>query len=917
MESADEFMQFMLAAMELNARHRPLRLRLAYADGINDDVLLPQQVDGREAICAGLEYRIRCVSLDAHLPLKQFIGVPAELQIVTDAGQLRSVCGIVAQASAGLSDGGLATYQLVLHDALTLMEKRRNTRVFRGKTELEIVELLIAEWRLGNTIIGATFACEIDQALAGRHFPARELTMQHNESDAAFIRRLLRRRGISWVIQPGAARHGTSEAMPSHVLLLFDDASRLPENVAPVIRYHRADATEESDTITAWGAVRTLQAGSMGRHSWDYAAPRNRQFMQTDAGGMADQGASGNCLAASLDDYFVATPHMGNDAEDFRQLGLLAMARHDVETKCFHGEGVVRSLCAGQQFSLEGHPEIDQHRPDARRFLVTALEVHASNNLPRALDARIARLFAASDWLAQGATWVAGETGPETPRYRMRFSCVRSSVALVPAFDPQRDVPKPQLQSAIVVGPSGEEVHCDEQGRIKVRFPATRAADHAHAQGSGASDTERDTAWLRVVSNWAGDGQGSAHQCGTLALPRIGSEVLIGFLAGDPDRPIVLGQLFNAVAPPPALSKRGALPGNRYLAGMRSREVRGQGGNQLRFDDTPRQISAQLASDHATTELNLGFLVEPRAGGAGQQRGDGFELRSDHGGAIRSGKALLLSAWQRLDATGGQLSAEEHLALMQECLDLFKSMGEYAGAHQALPVDVAPAVALKEAVAGAVAPTASLTAPAGLALSSPKTIVSYAGVNVDTVAQQHVHVIAGQRCSMQAGEGVSVFAHKGGITQIAHHGKFLMQSQFDEMQLNAAKALKLTANTRMIGMAQDEITFMTAGGAYLKLAGGSVELGGPGALTIKTDGHHWNGPASSKAELPSFDEGDLGRMPQVLSGLDDSPVSGVKIVVDREDGSQQVVDADSEGKGAAIVGDSLEKLRVRIFRPRD
>ena len=215
------------------------------------------------------------------------------------------------------------------------------------------------------------------------------------------------------------------------------------------------------------------------------------------------------------------------------------------------------------------------------------------------------------------------------------------------------------------------------------------------------------------------------------------------------------------------------------------------------------------------------------------------------------------------------------------------------------------------------APAASLTAPAGLALSSPKTIVSYAGVNVDTVAQQHVHVIAGQRCSMQAGEGVSVFAHKGGITQIAHHGKFLMQSQFDEMQLNAAKALKLTANTRMIGMAQDEITFMTAGGAYLKLAGGNVELGGPGALTIKTDGHHWNGPASSKAELPSFDEGDLGRMPQVLSGLDDSPVSGVKIVVDREDGSQQVVDADSEGKGAAIVGDSLEKLRVRIFRPRD
>ncbi|OYO29870.1 type VI secretion system Vgr family protein [Janthinobacterium sp. PC23-8] len=921
MDGSGDFMQFMRMAKELGAGNRPLRLRLAYADGLNDDIVLPQQVDGSETVCGGMQYTICCVSLDAHLPLKQFIGVAAELLIVTDEGRLRSVCGIIAQASAGQSDGGLAAYRLVMHDALALMEKRRNTRVFRSKNELDIVELLIAEWRLGNPVISAAFACEVDQALAGRHFPARELTMQHNESDAAFIRRLLARRGIAWVIRPGRRPPGATRTAPgdtpAHTLFLFDDARRLPDNTAPVIRYHRAGATEHSDTFTAWGAVRTLQAGSIGLHSWDDAAPRNRPFMQMALSGAADQGPNGNRWAASVDDYFVATPHLGDGSDDFRQLGLLAMARHDLDTKCFHAEGVVRALAAGQHFSLAGHPEIDRHRPEERRFFVTALEVHATNNLPLQLDALVARLFAASGWATQEAGRADGQAQPGMPRYRMRCTCMRSGVALVPAFDPQRDVPQPQLQSAIVVGPAGEEVHCDGQGRIKVRFPATRAADHAHAQGSGASDTERDTAWLRVVSNWAGDGQGSAHQCGALSLPRVGAEVLIGFLAGDPDRPIVLGQLFNAVAPPPALSKRGALPGNRYQSGLRSREVRGQRGNQLRMDDTPAQISAQLASDHAATELNLGFLVEPRAGGAAAQRGDGFELRSDSGGAIRSGKALLLSAWKRLDAAGGQLSANEHLALMQECLDLFKSLGEYGAAHQALPLDASPAAALKDDVATAAAPTASLTAPAGLALSSPKTIVSYAGVNVDTVAQQHVQLSAGQHCSIHAGKGISVFAHQGGIAQIAHHGKFLMQSQFDEMQLNAAKALKMTANTSLIGIAQDDITFMTAGGAYLKLSGGKVELGGPGALTIRTDGHHWNGPASATAELPGFGEAELGRVPQAVSILDGSPVKGVKIVIDREDGTRQVFDADGEGKAEAIVGDTLEKLKVRIFRPRD
>ena len=132
----EDFAQWLAVDKALTTDKRALRLRLAYPEGINEDVLLPQRISGSEAICGGIEYRILCVATEAQLPLKQFIAVPAELQIVTDRGQLRRVCGIVAEACAGQSDGGLATYQLVLRDGLALMEKRVNTRVFRNKHAL-------------------------------------------------------------------------------------------------------------------------------------------------------------------------------------------------------------------------------------------------------------------------------------------------------------------------------------------------------------------------------------------------------------------------------------------------------------------------------------------------------------------------------------------------------------------------------------------------------------------------------------------------------------------------------------------------------------------------------------------------------------------------------------------------------------
>lgn len=141
----------------LSEAKRPIRLRLSQEKQVLDNVLLVKRVAGNETLCGGLEYRLLCVSTRSDLPLKEFIAVPIELQFVTDRGDVRAVCGIVAQAAAGRSDGGLATYELVVRDALALMEYRTNTRVFRNQNELDITEIILREWRQNNLVLAKAF----------------------------------------------------------------------------------------------------------------------------------------------------------------------------------------------------------------------------------------------------------------------------------------------------------------------------------------------------------------------------------------------------------------------------------------------------------------------------------------------------------------------------------------------------------------------------------------------------------------------------------------------------------------------------------------------------------------------------------------------------------------------------------------
>lgn len=834
MQNGNELASFIQSDKWLNGNHRPIRLTLFHRRGCSNDVLLPQLVRGKESVCGGFEYEVNCVATSDNLPLKEFIGIPATLEFVNDRRELRKLSGLVARASAGDSDGAIASYQLILRDAMAFMERRVNTRVFRNSSWPDIVAVVLKQWSQLNSVLAGTFDFEFAPGFRLDRYPEREQTIQFNESDAEFVRRLMARSGIGWYFRPGRSRtsqreHRAPEPTSAHTLVLFDGQSDLAQNAAGVVRYHRDHATEQRDSVTRWRATREFQAGSTGIFSWDYKRPGSTPSMSVEVSSKADQGQAGNELAAGLQEFIVESPHVGTDDQELHRLGLL---RKELDTKHFTGEGTVRDFCAGEYFTIKDHPEIDDHPASERDFVIVSVEVSARNNLPKTLEERVHRLFESNGWPGNRTTFSDLHADPHATPFRMRFEAVRRFVPIVPRFDPRTDLRDPGVQSAIVVGRETDVVHCDEYGRVKIRFPATDLPDQQDHPATAAPKAGTDSAWVRVATHWAGTGD---SQCGALTLPRVGTEVLVAFLGGDPDKPIIISQLFNGQALPPPLSDRARLPLTRFLSGMRSQEIHGTRANQLRFDDTPREISARLASDDGASQLNLGWLTHPRDDRR-QPRGEGAELRSDNAVAIRGGKGVLITAARSERARGNQLDRAELIGLAEGLRDIADQLAKLAQTHANDPASGPQLAQLVDklrhldqgtnvAEGGNGSGGASIVAisgPAGIVMASHENLVIGAEKNIDLVTAADFHVATGGKTSAQAAQGISMFTNDGGMKHIAARGNMQTEAQDGSIELLAKKVMDLISTTDWINIKARKGIRLYGGGSELKISADGI-----------------------------------------------------------------------------------------------
>jgi type VI secretion system secreted protein VgrG len=392
----------------------------------------------------------------------------------------------------------------------------------------------------------------------------------------------------------------------------------------------------------------------------------------------------------------------------------------------------------------------------------------------------------------------------------------------------------------------------------------------------------------------------------------------------DPSRPIIVARAHDYNHMPTAFSKTGNLPGNAALAGIRSKELYGQRYNQLLMDDTPGEIRTQLESEHAKSQLNLGFLTHERNVSA-TPRGEGFDLRTDAWGSVRAAHGLFLTTDSRPRGIGTALSRDELIARLEEALILAKSLGDFAAQHQGNPSDPKPQETLTKAVKdwghGSNAekgdngghPVVAVSAPAGIALGTPKSATIATGEHIDLIAEHNQHLTAGQKMNLHAGQGISQFAQNGGIKSIANHGKHITQAQDDDVQISADQSVTVTASLGHILVAAEQHITLTSGGAYIKIANGNIDIHAPGSVSVKGANYALTGPTSMQAELPNFGKGDTGKKFVLNYGMSRTPVPDQPYKLTMDDGQVIEGKTDSLGQTSLAQKDQMRIANVDIL----
>ena len=834
-----------------------------------DDRLLPQTVEGEEALSGCYKYIVKGLSPDFFIPLDGLLGQSAQLDILTSTGGLLEAgdgyitrCGLITEARALPSDGGFAQYQLTIEPPLALLRHRRTSRVFQDRTVPQIVQQILKEHIAANPAIAALLKTEFNLT---KPYPERSYCLQYRETDLEYVERILAEEGIAYRFE-----HELGD-VPTVKFIAFDDPWSLPQASQGAVRFHRADATEASDSLTEWTQTRRIGPASASLASFDYKPVRTFN---------ANQGSSASedsiQAEASLEDYDAQGLYYGKDNADLYRYAALRQDVHERQKGGYAAHGNMRGLLAGQWFELQNHPAFEKQPAEEREFVACKLAFVARNNFPQSFTKHLT----AAVGVAEGGV-----------PYEVRISARQRGLPLNPAYAHTHHAKPtaPTLQTALVTGPKGEtEVYTDELGRIKVQFHWQRPGEHPEF---GANLDDRSSCWVRVAYPGAGSAWG--HQ----SLPRVGQEVLIGFIESDIDRPIITGVLHNGEQPNPWFSGLGSLPANRALTGIKTKEFNGQQYNELVFDDTTDQVRTRLSTEYGKTQLNQGYLTHPRHDGQADPRGDGFELRTDRQGALRAGEGLLITTEPQPGATGNQLDRQQALHVLESGRKNAQMLAEAAGKQNADVPETGPeerneegqkgqktkAGHIEHMVEAAKAwenntntdlkgeaasngtagrqPVLLLSGVGGICLVTPQELVCAAGKNLDTVSQRDTQQSTARRWIHNAGKRISLFvmgiADKYNLKLTTAKGHAKLEAQTGNIEITGDKSLRVRATKKKITATAGTELLVVCGGAYIRLKGGNIEFGCPGSLSFKSAGHRVDGPTSMEVEKKSFGSSKL------------------------------------------------------------
>ncbi|MGI4845766.1 MAG: type VI secretion system Vgr family protein [Janthinobacterium lividum] len=687
-------------------QHRRM-LRLSTVAG--EDVLLAETLRGDEEISRGFEFDVAALSLDAAIPLKSLMGHPVLVELLTGVGaeQRRPFHGHIVEAELTGANGGFARYRLTIKPWTAFMALGRDSRIFQDKTVFDILDTVFKAYdRKGRLAPAWRFDIQ-DRSI----YPQRSITTQYQESDLVFAQRLMHEEGLFYFFEHEA--NPDSPSFGSHTLVIADHNGAFAPNAQADVRFSRSGAVMEEDSIDRWRTELRAQTNAIELGTWDYRTCRMRQVWSSS------QEREDLCTRDTLGPYAFPTREHGQRIAD-NQLQAL-QARREMHI----GAGTVRTLAAGTTFTLHGHSKYDGGA-DAS-FAVVRVSHLAYNNMRADTGNALTRLLgpcarrAANDADLASSIHAAGSKAGERPVYRNRIDAIRSNVPYRSSDTDgqgrllQRRPAVGGQQTAVVVGPPGAVIHTDRDHRIKVQFHWQRGVASHSRQGhpspdghTGAPGDDRAGIWVRVATPLAPI---AGANWGSHALPRVGQEVLVDFLEGDIDRPVVIGAVYNGKGRNDAQHNQfvhgaGVATGNApmwfpgeegghahpaALSGIKSQALRtsqeGTGPySQLLFDDSPGEarIALQCHADAhtGTAELNLGHLRHQVDNQRLNPVGFGAELTTEHSVALRAGRGMLLTTSQAPPSVA-QLESREAASQIEQTAQLLSDLAGTAEKHNA------------------------------------------------------------------------------------------------------------------------------------------------------------------------------------------------------------------------------------------
>ncbi len=711
-----------------------------------DGTLRLQSCMARESLSVLGDMAVTLLSADPNISADKLLGKPVTVVVTMRDESQREISGYVARFAQSGSDGRYYVYEMTVRPWLWLLTRTADCRIFQDQTVPDIVKAVFADHPVAS----------FEFKLFGK-YRKWNYCVQYRETDFNFVARLLEHEGIYWYFEHTKGKHklilvdspSAHDAVPGHATLpYYGNVGQMPPDL---------------DYVQHWAVSREVEPGKVVLTDYDFERPSTSLLVEKSHTRTYD------LSDAEVFDY----PGGHTQAADGAQYADNRMEELQSDFEVFQGSANTVGLCVGHTLKVTRHPREDQN----------------------------------AEYLVTSTTLQIQHPGYESGAAPALFQCDFSGISSKQQYRPTRRTPKPCVngpQTALVVGPSGEEIFTDKYGRVRLQFQWDRRG----------TKNEKSSCWVSVSHPWAGKNFGVVH------IPRIGQEVIVGFLEGDPDRPIVIGRVYNAEQMPPW-----DLPANATQSGILTRSSKGGGygnANALRFED--KKGSEQLWL-HA-------------------EKNQDIEVENDETHWVGHDRTKTIDHDETVHVKHDRTETVDHNETITIGVDRTEQVGHNEsisiGSNRSVSVGASETktVALQRSHAVGINESIAIGAAQEVAIGAYQTVTIGANQDISVGTNQSTSVGANQTASI--GQSRSIDVGKDLTTNVA---KKETRNVSDERSTSIAKDDKLQVGKKYLLEAADEITFKTGDASItmkkdgtIQIKGKDITITGSGKIGVKASG---------------------------------------------------------------------------------